>query len=152
MDTPAPLRIRVTRDILAPTFTLGSVELSADGGDWLPFGWSCEDTDRRVEEDITRKIKGKTAIPIGTYEVELYDSPKHGAKTPQLVSVPGFRHIQIHSGNRHEHTEGCLLFGLTRDVKMGTVAKSRAACDWLQGKIIEVVEAGGVVTVEVRRA
>lgn len=151
---PPKLAIRVTRDVFLPGATLGVVELDLpdDGVGFLPFGFSCEDVDRRVEEDPSRKVKTATAIPIGTYAVRLYDSPKHGPDTPELVAVPGFGHIQIHSGNSAVDTEGCLLFGLARDTKAGTVARSRAACSWLRSEIIEAIRAGGSVTVEVRRA
>lgn len=151
---PTALRICLTRDIAGPDWTLGTVELDlpGDGEGFLPYGFSVEDVDRRVEEDITRKVPGETAIPIGTYPVRLYDSPRHGPQTPELVGVPGFHHIQLHSGNSADHTEGCLLVGLTRDTTRGTVGRSRIACRWLRTLIVDVITAGGTVTVEVRRA
>lgn len=153
MEAPA-LRIIVTRDVFSPAWTLGIVELDlpGDGLGFLPFGFSVEDVDRHVEEDPSRKIKGQTAIPTGTYGVRLYDSPRHGPDTPELIGVPGFAHVQVHPGNTADHTEGCLLFGLDRDVVHGSVGRSRSACRWLRAEIIEVIQAGGTVTVEVRRA
>ena len=138
--------IRVTRDILTPTATLGVVELDLpdDGFGFLPFGYSCEDPER------PSKIKGETAIPVGTYAVRLYDSPKHGPDTPELVNVPGFQHIQIHSGNTVADTEGCLLLGLARDVPGQRVLRSRPACEWLRAEVVKVIKAGGTVSVEVR--
>lgn len=148
------LRIRVTRDVPCPGSTLGTVELDFpdDDAGFLHFAFSCEDVDRHVEEDLSRKQKGATAIPIGTYAVRLYNSPKHGPDTPELVDVPGFRHIQIHSGQTAAHTDGCLLFGLGRDLGKGIVTRPRPACEWLKGEIVKVIRAGGTVTVEVRRA
>ena len=142
------LAIRITRDIRRADVTLGVVELElpGDGAGFLPFGFSCEDPERDT------KIKGQTAIPVGTYSVILYDSPKHGPDTPELVNVPGFAHIQIHSGNTTADTEGCLLLGLARDVPGGKVLRSKQACDWLRGEIAKVIKAGGSVTVEIRRA
>lgn len=147
------LSIRVTRDTFLPTVTLGRVDLDlpGDGLGYLPFGYCVEDTDRHVEDDPARKQMGTTAIPVGVHEVELYDSPAHGPDTPQLRGVPGFRYIQIHSGNNASHTEGCLLFGLSRDVTAGTVGRSRVACRWLRQQIIDTIEDGGTVTVEVTR-
>lgn len=148
MSAPA-LLIRVTRDRPLADRTLGVVELDlpGDGAGWLPFGYSCEDVDRG---DGAMKVKGVTAIPPGTYRVHLYDSPKHGPGTPELLDVPGFQHIQVHSGNGPQDTEGCLLFGLARDDNQ--VLRSRPACDWLRGEIQKAIRAGGSVTVEVRRA
>lgn len=151
---PPALHIRVTRDAPCPGSTLGVVELDLpdDGAGWLQFGYSCEDIDRRVEEDLSRKQKGATAIPVGTYAVRLYDSPKHGPDTPELVDVPGFRHVQIHVGNGAGDTEGCILVGLGRDLGKGIVTRSTPAIRWLRDVIIETIRAGGAVTVEVRRA
>lgn len=142
------LLIRVTRDRFLEDRTLGLVELDlpGDGQGWLAFGYSCEDRDRG---DGAAKVKGETAIPIGTYAVKLYDSPKHGKDTPELVAVPGFQHIQIHSGNGPKDTLGCLLLGLARDHQQ--VLRSRQACTWLRSEIAETIKAGGKVTVEVRR-
>lgn len=152
MTTPA-LRIIVTRDLWLPDRTLSTVALVLPGETGAkPFGYALEDLDRYVEQDATRKVKGRTAIPVGSYRVHLYDSPKHGPQAPELLDVPGFQHIQIHSGNTPDHTEGCLLMGLKRDTSKGAVLDSRKACDWLRRQIIAVLGAGGEVTVEVRRS
>jgi len=145
------LRIRVTRDRLLSDRTLGVVELDLpdDGAGWLPFGYSLEDTDRRLESGGA-KLRGETAIPLGVYEVRLYDSPKHGPDTPELVGVPGYQHVQIHAGNVPADTLGCILVGLSRDERQ--VLRSRLACDWLRAEVARVIRAGGRVTVEMRRA
>lgn len=142
------MRIRITRDRFLADRTLGVVELDLpdDDAGYLPFGYSCEDLDRG---DAAAKVAGQTAIPIGSYRVRLYDSPRHGPETPELVGVPGFQHIQIHSGNGPKDTLGCLLFGLARDYQ--EVKRSRPACAWLRAEISRVILGGGKVTLEVRR-
>ena len=142
------LRIRLTRDRFLPDRTLGVVELDLpdDEFGFKYFGYSAEDFDRG---DGAAKVAGVTAIPVGTYRVHLYDSPKHGPDTPELLDVPGFHHVQIHSGNGPQDTLGCLLFGLTRTAT--EVQRSRVACTWLRAEIARVIKAGGEVTVEVRR-
>lgn len=143
------LRIRLTRDIFLADRTLGVVELDleGDGVGFKPFGYSCEDLDRG---DGAAKVAGVTAIPVGTYRVHLYDSPKHGPDTPELLDVPGFHHVQIHSGNGPQDTLGCLLFGLDRTET--EVERSRLACTWLREYIAHAIKVGNEVTVEVRRA
>lgn len=85
-----------------------------------------EDTDRRLTSDMSlaaiklRKIFGKTAIPTGTYRVELtYSSKfasrpwakKYGGLVPEILGVKGFSGVRIHPGNKPEDTDGCPLVG-----------------------------------------
>ena len=57
------------------------------------------------------KIKGRTAIPQGTYPVVSYPSAKHRCMVPLLKNVPGFDMIEIHVGNTYKDSEGCILIG-----------------------------------------
>lgn len=43
-----------------------------------------------------RKIFGKTAIPTGTYKVQLTYSPRFKRVLPLLIGVKGFEGIRIH--------------------------------------------------------
>jgi hypothetical protein len=57
------------------------------------------------------KIKTRTAIPSGRYEVMLTFSQRFQKRLPLIVGVPDFDGIRIHGGNTVEDTEGCLLVG-----------------------------------------
>ena len=60
------------------------------------------------------KIYGETAIPCGRYQIIVTYSPKFGKRLPELLHVPGFTNIRIHSGANAKHTEGCILVGENR--------------------------------------
>ena len=79
------------------------------------------------------KIYGKTAIPTGTYVVDLTYSAHFGRVLPQVQGVQGFEGVRIHPGNTAADTEGCLLVGMgeTKDA----ITKSRDAFTTLYSKI-----------------
>lgn len=89
-----------------------------------------EDPDRGLTNTMslteirTKKIKGDTAIPTGTYKITLdIVSPKYSnfskypyvkfckGKMPRLLNIPGYEGVLIHAGNTQKDTEGCLLVG-----------------------------------------
>ena len=98
-----------------------------------------------ILEDVVREIEGApvaqwkthgaTAIPAGTYQVTLTQSPRFRRVLPLLNNVPGFSGVRIHPGNDADDTEGCLLPGLTVDDDGEGVAYSRAAFDRLFDKL-----------------
>jgi hypothetical protein len=117
--------------------------------DGAHFAWVCEDPVREiVGEPVEQwKVYGKTAIPYGTYKVDITWSPRFGRLLPLLLDVPGFTGVRIHPGNTTADTEGCLLPGLVRAAK--GVGQSRPACDWLIPKIDQALKAGQPVTIEI---
>jgi hypothetical protein len=72
-----------------------------------------EDQDRKLEAG-GKKVYGRTAIPRGRYKIELDWSPKYGRDMPHVLDVPQFEGIRIHTGNKSEDTEGCLIVGQER--------------------------------------
>lgn len=80
-------------------------------------------------EDTVRdhKVKGKTAIPSGTYEVIINFSNRFKRPMPLLLDVPGFSGIRIHCGNTAKDTDGCLLLG--KEKQTNQVLKSKEAFD-----------------------
>jgi len=86
-------------------------------------------------EDIERyvKIKGETAIPMGTYKVIINQSNRFKRLLPLLIGVPNFEGVRIHAGNSNHDTEGCILVGQNRSVDY--ITKSRKAFDSLFKKM-----------------
>ena len=163
------MRLTLTRDVFGPTFTLGRLSVTYDGlqaygaGGWkatnprgpLEFGFVVEDVDRGLDAhdsaSLARKVKGVTAIPTGVYTIKRTWSPRFKRDVMQLLAVPGFAGIRVHSGNRAEHSEGCLLPGLARDEDAGTVSQSKAAVEWLDARVQECERRGEAVSIEIRR-
>lgn len=73
------------------------------------------------------KVWGQTAIPRGRYQLALSFSQRFGKVLPELLFVPGFQGIRIHSGNKKEDTEGCILLGRKRSGD--TILESRPAIE-----------------------
>lgn len=89
-----------------------------------------EDADRGLSQDQSldyikkHKIPGKTAIPVGTYEVDMNTvSPKfkdrswakpYGGKLPWIKGIPGYDRVLMHVGNTEADTDGCVLCGFNK--------------------------------------
>lgn len=129
------MNMLLTRDIKAPTFTLGKLK----AGDISLF--TVEDAIREV------KIQDETAIPAGKYKVVVNFSQRFQKHLPLLLDVPGFEGIRIHSGNTDADTSGCVLVGTTR-VREG-VGNSRLAMGLLQPLIEQELATGRDVWLEI---
>ena len=129
------MKLLLTRTEKNKRSTIGI--LSIDG---IFFCNTLEDTDRELKqtdsiehiEDI--KVFGETAIPTGTYKVDMNTvSPKfkdrewakpYEGKLPRLVDVPGFEGILIHTGNSEQDSLGCVLVGEKSGDKLINSAKT----------------------------
>ena len=94
------------------------------------------------------KVPGETAIPAGRYRVVLTQSQRFGKVLPELLNVPGFQGIRIHSGNTAADTEGCLIVGSERSPT--GVLRSREAMLELMAALSGVIEGGEQVWIEVK--
>lgn len=70
-----------------------------------------EDKYRGDDLSDGKKIYAKTAIPCGIYKVILSYSSRFKIWTPEILDVPFFTGIRIHTGNFETDTEGCLICG-----------------------------------------
>lgn len=108
-------RLFFTKGLLKGDYTVGF--LTENSGRFRSF--CIEDTWR------AQKVFGETRIPAGLYQLKI-----HAAETPltlknrlayntpsnnwfkfhiEVMGIPGYGDVFIHSGNDDSHTEGCLL-------------------------------------------
>lgn len=130
------MRIKLERQEFQPKCTIG--ELFVDGC------FECY-----TLEDVVRqeKVYGETAIPYGTYEIDITRSNRFKRDLPLLKDVPNFSGIRIHPGNTDADTEGCILVGRTKGNDF--VGESRAAFAALFTKIREAIDQGDTVTIDI---
>ena len=129
------MRLTLKRLYKLQDYTIG--RLYVDG---VYFCDTLEDTDRGLTSAMflgtIQRLKrpGKTAIPSGTYFVDMKTvSPKfklrkwakpYGGRVPRLQGVRGFDGILIHPGNTAADTDGCIIVGKNK----------------VKGKVVESVE------------
>jgi hypothetical protein len=117
--------ITLRRIAMKDTYTIGKLYI-----DGVYFCDTVEDKDRGLDDSMEesvikeRKVYGETAIPLGTYKVEITYSPKFKKNLPLLYNVKGFEGIRIHSGNTAKDSLGCIIVG--KNKKVGMVLDSRS--------------------------
>lgn len=118
------MELKLTRRWLTKDSTIGDLTVN---GQWECFV---------IEDNYPTpwvKTPGKTAIPVGHYEVIVNLSNRFKVDMPLLLNVPQYQGIRIHPGNTSADTEGCLLPGRQRDIDK--VLESRLAYNALFAKI-----------------
>lgn len=123
-----------------------------------------EDIDRGLSDDMqeyiikSKKVYGETAIPTGTYVIDMYTvSPKfkdrswakpYGGKLPRLLDVKGFSGVLIHVGNTNKDTLGCILVGENK-VK-GQIINSTATFNKLMKLLLEAHVKGETIKLTIK--
>ena len=126
-------------------YTIG--KLYVDG---VYFSDTLEDCDRGLTQEMpleeikAKKVYGKTAIPTGTYEIDMNTiSPKfkdrswakpYGGKIPRLVNVPGFDGILVHPLNNASESLGCI--GCGKNSIKGMITDSTRTFHTLMSKFL----------------
>lgn len=116
------MELKVKRKAFEKNYTIGKLYI-----DGVAYCDTLEDCDRGLTQDMPleeikeKKVYGKTAIPTGTYEIDMNTvSPKFkdrswakpfGGKLPRLVNVPGFDGILVHPLNKASESLGCIGVG-----------------------------------------
>lgn len=93
------------------------------------------------------KVYGKTAIPYGTYEVEVTYSPKFKRKLPLIKNVPHFEGIRIHRGNYATDSSGCIITGENK-IKGGVINSTPYEIK-ITSLITEAQNKGEKITIEI---
>lgn len=99
------------------------------------------------------KIKGKTAIPAGRYEIKFREAlsglTKHYRKKYdwftwhlELQDVPNYQYVYLHIGNYPEDTDGCILVGKTYDLSKPAVWTSTPVYEELYKMLTKKLNSG----------
>lgn len=124
------MQLRVSRLTFTPRSTIGI--LSADGQGWCST----------LELPVVDGLPG-SAIPLGTYPVSAYPSPRFGRLMPLILGIPGRSEIEIHWGNDPAETDGCILLGFPSSAP-DTIINSREAFDQVWSRLQSPLEQGQV--------
>ena len=116
------MELKIKRKAFEKDYTIGKLYI-----DGVAYCDTLEDCDRGLTQDMlleeikAKKVYGKTAIPTGTYEIDMNTiSPKfqarswakpYGGKLPRLLNVPGYEGILIHPFNSAAESLGCIGVG-----------------------------------------
>lgn len=140
------MKLELKRIALRDTYTIGKLYIDGE--------YFCDTIEDKVR-DLNKngvfdngetKIKGKTAIPYGKYEVVWAYSPRFKRYTPRLLNVNSFSGVLIHAGNTANDSEGCILLGQNKVT--GKVINSKPFVDKLYSIIRDACKKGKV-TIEI---
>lgn len=142
------MKLRLERRWPRDGYTIGVLFIDGDR-----FCETLEDTVRKG-----KKVKGKTAIPAGTYRIRMNTVSEkfkdrawarpYGGIVPRLVAVPNFEGVLIHPGNTAADTDGCILVGNNRE--KGKVLDSQKRYRQLMDEyLLPAARAGEEITIEI---
>ena len=106
------IKLRLERRYKGSKYTIGKLFINDEY-----FCDTIEDIDRGLKSSMSieyikkKKVYAKTAIPTGTYKIEMTYSSKFKRTLPLLVDVKGFSGIRIHRGNTEIDSSGCIIIG-----------------------------------------
>lgn len=135
------MELKLNRIFLGSSATIGELLVNDK--------YLCDTLEDRVRPE-GEKVYGETAIPEGMYEVKLTHSPRFKKILPEILNVPNFSGIRIHTGNSSKDTEGCILVGTWDGEKEDWVGNSRIAFDELMALLEEATNNKEKVTITVK--
>lgn len=108
------LKLRLIRHTLKEDYTEGELfNMTEDESlfDTLEDRVRDINGDGDLDDEDEGKVYGKTAIPYGTYELEVTYSPKFKMDMVLVKNVPNFTGIRMHYGYSADQSSGCILGG-----------------------------------------
>lgn len=123
------MKLRLIRTARKEKYTIGHLYIQdKQNGQWVFLCDTIEDKDRKLDQSMTEaniakiKVKHQTAIPTGTYDIDMttvsgtfVKKPQYkefcGGRVPRLKYVKGFSGILIHSGTDQDSSSGCIIVG-----------------------------------------
>jgi hypothetical protein len=123
------MELKLKRTARKEKYTIGHLYMKdRQNGQWVRIADTIEDKDRGLDQSMTLaniehiKVKHQTAIPTGTYDIDMgtvsgtfVKKPLYkefcGGKVPRLKYVKGFSGILIHSGTDQDSSSGCIIVG-----------------------------------------
>ena len=144
------MRLKVKRIFKGDKYTIGHLYINN-----IYFCDTLEDKVRNLPKEP--KVYGKTAIPAGTYEVDMNTisskfksrswAKKWGGIVPRLKNVPYFEGVLIHVGNNKDDTDGCIIVGDNQIV--GGLVNSTVQFNRLMQRLIDSKKKGESITIEI---
>lgn len=147
------MEIIVKRQYFLPNCTIGILEVKFEKLPLLPI-YVCDTLEpRAIEWSKEKKVKGKTAIPCGEYDIEFRFSQKFMQNMAFLKDVPHFDGVMIHWGNLPKDTHGCILVGHNPRASMDMIApkltNSRIKYDLLWKFLVQARKNNESVTIKI---
>ena len=153
------MKILIKRTAKKRNYTIGQLFINGN-----KFCDTLEDPDRGLISTMSsleisnKKVYGDTAIPTGTYTVDMNTvSPRFGSqayykevcggKVPRLLNVPSYQGVLIHVGNVPKDTHGCILVG--KNTKIGQVLESKDTFKSLYKELKKAVDKKEQITVTI---
>jgi len=128
------MKLKLKRIAKKEKYTIGRLMMQdKQNGEWVWLADTIEDRDRGLDQSMSEaniariKVKHQTAIPTGTYEIDMNTVSGTfvkkvlykdfcGGKVPRLKYVKGFSGILIHSGTDQDSSSGCIIVGQNKVV------------------------------------
>lgn len=144
------MKLKLKRIFKGDKYTIGHLYINN-----IYFCDTLEDKVRNLPKEP--KVYGETAIPAGTYEIDMNTiSPKFrnrawakkwGGIVPRLKNVPYFEGVLIHVGNNKSDTDGCVLVGDNQVV--GGLVNSIIHYNRLMQRLVDAKNKKELITIEI---
>lgn len=151
--------IRIERTWKKDAYTIGKCYINN-----VFFSNTMEDKDRELTDTMPlseikqRKVYGETAIPSGTYNLQMSYSPKFSSKTwaakyqgkvLEIPNVKGFSGVRIHPLNKASESLGCI--GLGKNNVKGMITDSvNYYYEFLDEYILPAIQRGEKITLTIK--